>query len=83
MNDLRLLTVTEAAEQLGRSRDFVRRLIASGAVPARKVGRRWFIPARALNQWINQGMPDPAPIDGIYQIPEKITVGRPHRRDVA
>lgn len=83
MTSLRLLTITEAADELGRSRDFIRRLIAGGDIPARRIGRRWMIAERALEEWINQGMPDPAPVDGIYQIPEKITVGQPRRRDVA
>lgn len=78
---LRLLTITEAADELGRSRDFIRRLIAGGDIPARRIGRRWMIAERALEEWINQGMPDPEPVEPLYDIPRKVY--QPKGRHVA
>lgn len=44
----RLLTLPEAGRYLGRSREFVAALIAGGHVPALEVGRRQYVPERAL-----------------------------------
>jgi len=43
-----LLSVTEVAEKLGVTRQAVLQRIASGSLPARKIGREWAIPAGAL-----------------------------------
>lgn len=43
------LTVTQAAERLSVGAPRVLRLIASGELPATKVGRQWFIPAAAVD----------------------------------
>lgn len=40
----RLLTVKEAAERLKLHTGSVRRLIASGRIPASKVGHEWRVP---------------------------------------
>ena len=44
----KLLSTTEAAEQLGISRRQVRTLIERGKLSAEKVGRDWFIKASDL-----------------------------------
>lgn len=43
-----LLTTSEAADELGVSRNRVLQLIEAGTVEATKVGRDWVIPASAL-----------------------------------
>lgn len=43
------LTVARAAERLSVGAPRVLRLIASGELPATKVGRQWFIPAAAVD----------------------------------
>lgn len=47
-SDDELLTVDEASERLGVSVATVRRRCATGAIPARKVGKSWLIDAHAL-----------------------------------
>jgi excisionase family DNA binding protein len=47
-----LLTTAEVAELLGRSQEFVRGLVADGVLEARQVRRRWFIPRRAVEEWL-------------------------------
>jgi excisionase family DNA binding protein len=49
MATARLMTVTEAASYLGRSPEFVRRLIGDGHVPAEKVGARRYVSRVALD----------------------------------
>ncbi len=44
----RLLSVTEAAEQLGLTRAGVQRRIDSGVLPAIKIGSTWAIPASGV-----------------------------------
>lgn len=75
MSDLRLLTVTEAADLLGRSRDFVKTLIAAKTVPARKINRRWYIARRHLTQWIADGMQDPGEVPPIAPAPPRKWLG--------
>lgn len=43
-----LYTVSEAASQLGVSRQAVQRRINRGTLPARQVGKHWAIPAQSL-----------------------------------
>ena len=51
----RLLTVEEAAERLGTSVRFVRRLVFERRIPYVKVGRHVRIPARDLDAFIRAG----------------------------
>jgi excisionase family DNA binding protein len=44
-----ILTVPEAASYLGRSPEFVRRLVGSGRIPAERVGARLYVSRRALD----------------------------------
>jgi excisionase family DNA binding protein len=46
------LTVPEAAEALGVSQRHLHNCIASGLLPARRLGRRVLIPVEALNEWL-------------------------------
>lgn len=58
MSGSRLLTVAEAAEELGRRAEWVRTLVADGSIPGgRKVRGRWMVPARALSEWVAAGSP--------------------------
>ena len=72
-----LLTLTEAAAQTGRSRMFVRRLIADGRVRGRKEHGRWYVNRASLDEWVACGSPDPTPVEPVYQIP---AVGPPPTR---
>lgn len=71
MSDIRLLTITEAADELGRSRDFVKTLIAAKTVPARKINKRWYISAVALTAWVADGMQDPGEVPPIAPAPPR------------
>lgn len=46
------LTADEVAEVIRKSPDYVRRLCASGELPARKLGNEWRIHAAALEQFM-------------------------------
>lgn len=47
-----LVSVEEAALALGIGRSLACELIASGALPHLKVGRRTLVPTRALEAWV-------------------------------
>ena len=47
------LDPAEAAELLGVPENTVKDLAAQGRLPAKKVGRRWKFPRRALIDWLN------------------------------
>lgn len=76
----RVLTLTEAADQLGRTRDFVRLLIHNDLVDGRKVGRRWYITQTSIDQWIREGRTNPQPPKEIYEIPAVVIPRRGRRR---
>lgn len=63
------LTVPEAAQRLGRSRDFIRRLIADHQVAATKHRGRWYLNAASLDEWVGMGGPEPVRPDAGYVIP--------------
>jgi hypothetical protein len=69
---LRLLTLTDAAEELGRSREFVRALIADELVDGRKVRGRWYVTAGSLARWIETGEPQPRKPEPVAVMPEVI-----------
>ena len=48
----RLLTVEEAAVYLGRSKEAVQHMVASGKLPTVKSDRRVFLDLRDLDAWI-------------------------------
>lgn len=41
------LSVTEYAEKVGRDVSRIRRMLIAGALPGKKVGNQWIIPANA------------------------------------
>ena len=48
IDDVELVSVTEAATHLGLTSQAVRDRITAGTLPGRKIGRNWLIPATAL-----------------------------------
>lgn len=57
-----LLTIPEVAELLGRSQGFVRGLIRDGILEARTQRGRWYVPRRAVDEWLAPAEPArPAP----------------------
>lgn len=49
------LSVEEAAATLGLSVTRAYQLVRCGQLPAKKVGKRWLVPIKALEEWINEG----------------------------
>lgn len=45
-------TVHETADALGLSVSITYRLIRDGRLPAIRIGRRWVVPRRALEHWL-------------------------------
>jgi len=51
-------SAAEAARALGVSEWLVRRLVASGDLPSRRLGTRLVIPKRALDAWLASHQPE-------------------------
>ncbi len=49
------MTLTEAADALGKSEETVRQWAAAGKIPARKIGRSWVIVTEDLIDHIRKG----------------------------
>ena len=60
---LRWLSVAEVAEQLGVTRDYVRRLLRSGVINGSKPGRCWRISPSNLVAYVESQTPKPHPGD--------------------
>jgi excisionase family DNA binding protein len=60
----RLLTVEEAAERLGTSARFIRRLIAERRIAYTKLGRHVRIAARDLDAFVASGRVEPRSLAG-------------------
>ena len=60
----RLLTVDEAAERLGTSARFIRRLIAERRITYTKLGRHVRIAARDLDAYVASGRIEPRSLAG-------------------
>ena len=60
----RLLTVDEAAERLGTSTRFIRRLIAERRIAYTKLGRHVRIAARDLDTYVASGRVEPRSLAG-------------------
>ena len=50
----RLFTVEDAAEYLGRTKEAVQHLVASGKLPTVRSDRRVFLDVKDLDQWIER-----------------------------
>ncbi|MBE3589972.1 MAG: helix-turn-helix domain-containing protein [Firmicutes bacterium] len=48
------LTLDEAAESIGLSRDITRRLCLAGEIKAFKVGDKWVVPLKAIDEWLER-----------------------------
>ena len=55
----RLLNVKQAAEYLSRTPNAIRNLIAAGAIPMVRIGRRIFFDPRELDAWIDDNRQKP------------------------
>jgi excisionase family DNA binding protein len=51
-----LIGVPEAARRLGIGRDATWRLVHQGQLPHLRIGRRYVIPIRALEAWVEQAV---------------------------
>ena len=54
LDDIRLLTLSEAADILQVSTRTLQRMIRSGKLPALKVGGQWRVRGELLRQWVEQ-----------------------------
>lgn len=53
MTDERLAyRLSEVAEKLGVDDETIRRALAAGELPGRRLGRTWLVPLTALRQWL-------------------------------
>jgi len=52
LDDIRLLTLTEAADILQVSTRTLQRMIRNGNLPALKVGGQWRVRGELLRQWV-------------------------------
>ncbi len=69
----RLLTVSEAAAEIGRRPEWVRERLVAGVIEgAFRERGRWYVPAASLESYVGQGMPDPAPADPIRLAPRHV-----------
>lgn len=51
-----LMTASDVAEVLRQSGNTVRRLMASGQIPAVKIGSRWYTPKSRLVEFVERGV---------------------------
>jgi excisionase family DNA binding protein len=65
----RLLTVTQAAELLGTSERFPRRLIAERRIRFVRIGRHIRIPETALREFIAAGVVEPLTVTDVRPVP--------------
>jgi excisionase family DNA binding protein len=65
----RLLTVTQAAELLGTSERFPRRLIAERRIRFVRIGRHIRIPEAALREFIAAGVVEPLTATDVRPVP--------------
>lgn len=47
------LSPEKAANKIGVSTSFMRQMIYNKEIPAIQLGRRWIVPVRALEQWLD------------------------------
>lgn len=46
-------TIKRAANKISLSETMTRKLVVEGSIPSIRVGRRWIIPAKALEAWVD------------------------------
>lgn len=63
MTDAVLLSLTEVAQRLGRSRETVRQAVHDGQIPSIQLGKSHLVPSVALEEWLRTA--------GGWQAPEK------------
>lgn len=63
MAELDYLTPDQVAEKLQMNADVVRRMLAAGKLPGKRVGRIWRVPATALREFM-EGDSKPAESKG-------------------
>lgn len=51
---VKLLTVVQVGDMIGRSKSAVQHLIAAGEIPAVKVGRRVHVEVEEIQKWIER-----------------------------
>lgn len=71
-NSDRLLTVAEAAELLGTSERFTRRLVAERRIRFVRIGRLVRIPETALREYITAGVVEPLTVTAIGPTPWRV-----------
>lgn len=47
-------TLAKAADKSSLSVNVIRKLVLNGTIPALRVGKRWVIPAKALEAWFDK-----------------------------
>lgn len=55
MTERLVYTVDEAAGLLGVSRGVAYEQVRTGAIPARRLGKRWVVPKGQLHEWLEGG----------------------------
>jgi excisionase family DNA binding protein len=72
LNSDRLLTVRQAAELLGTSERFPRRLIAERRIRFVRIGRHVRIPETALREFVAAGVVEPLTVADVWPAPWRI-----------
>jgi excisionase family DNA binding protein len=72
LNSDRLLTVRQAAELLGTSERFPRRLIAERRIRFVRIGRHVRIPETALREFVAAGVVEPLTAADVWPAPWRI-----------
>lgn len=60
---IKVYNLSEAAKFLGVCDKTLRKLAESGAIPYRRVGRRWLFSDKSLRDWINASGKASAPLE--------------------
>jgi excisionase family DNA binding protein len=47
-------SIEQVSELLGISRGTAYQLARDGVIPARRIGRRWMVPRKALHDWLDR-----------------------------
>jgi excisionase family DNA binding protein len=74
----RLLSPSDLAAELGISEHAARSLISTGAIEARRIGRRWYVSRPCLDAWL---APRHGATEGPSLAPRRV-IGRGRQRPV-